>query len=141
MYLPDINVWIALAFPQHEHYAAARVWFDGSSAGRPWHFCRFAQIGFLRLANNRKVFPQSAVTQDVAWKLYDDFLCQPRIAFAPEPPTLELMWRQFTQLPRFSPNTWNDAYLAAFAKAGGYEIVTFDNGFTQYPGLLCTILS
>jgi predicted nucleic acid-binding protein len=38
-------------------------------------------------------------------------------------------------------NVWNDAYIAAFAIAGGCEIVTFDQGFKQFPGLSCTILS
>jgi predicted nucleic acid-binding protein len=36
---------------------------------------------------------------------------------------------------------WNDAYLAAFAKAGKYEVVTFDKAFAQFPGIRYTILS
>ncbi len=141
MYLPDINVWLALAFPSHMHHNPARAWFDGAPTDRPCHFCRFTAMGFLRLANNPSVFPQAAVTQDQAWKLYDVILSNPRVEFAVEPPTLETSWRQFTGLPRFSPNAWSDAYLAAFALAGGYEFVTFDKGFKQFPGLSCTILS
>jgi predicted nucleic acid-binding protein len=30
---------------------------------------------------------------------------------------------------------WTDAYLAAFATAGGYRLVSFDAGFARYPGL------
>ncbi len=47
----------------------------------------------------------------------------------------------FTQGGTFSPNVWNDAYLAAFAMAGGYELVSFDKGFAQFSGLKCTILT
>jgi hypothetical protein len=30
--------------------------------------------------------------------------------------------------------------LAAFALAGGFEVVTFDAGFRQYQNLACTVL-
>ncbi|MSR33152.1 MAG: hypothetical protein EXR99_16840 [Gemmataceae bacterium] len=66
MYLPDINIWLALAFSSHQHHKPARAWFDELSAGRLCHFCRFTQKGFLRLANNPNIFPQAAVTQDQA---------------------------------------------------------------------------
>ncbi len=41
----------------------------------------------------------------------------------------------------FTPKLWNDAYLAAFARAAGYTLTTFDKGFSRYPGLVCEILS
>jgi toxin-antitoxin system PIN domain toxin len=141
MHLPDINVWLALTFLAHVHHNSARSWFDGLPGDRRCYFCRFTQQGFLRLANNPKVFAQVAVAQDVAWKLYDAIVSDPRIEFASEPPLLEPIWRKFTGLPRLSPNTWSDAYLAAFALAGGYEVVTFDKGFNQFSALSCTILS
>lgn len=141
MHLPDINVWLALTFVTHVHHNSAQSWFDGLPGDRRCYFCRFTQQDFLRLANNPKVFPQAAVTQDVAWKLYDTIVSDTRIEFASEPPLLEPIWRQFTGLPRFSPNAWSDAYLAAFALAGGYEVVTFDKGFAQYKNLRCKILS
>jgi predicted nucleic acid-binding protein len=34
-----------------------------------------------------------------------------------------------------------DAYLAAFAIAGGHQLVTTDKGFAQYPGLSLHVLS
>jgi predicted nucleic acid-binding protein len=65
----------------------------------------------------------------------------PRIAFAGEPACIEGHWRTFSQGHTFSPKLWNDAYLAAFAVGGNYDIVTFDAGFRQFPGLSCTMLS
>ena len=35
---------------------------------------------------------------------------------------------------------WNDAYLAAFALAGGFQVVTFDQGFSKFAGVNCLIL-
>jgi uncharacterized protein len=141
MVLPDINVWLALTFLSHVHHHSAKSWFDALPGDRRCCFCRFTQQGFLRLANNPKAFPQDAVTQDRAWKLYDTIESDPRIEFATEPPQLEPIWRQLTGYPRFSPNAWSDAYLAAFAVAGGYELVSFDQGFKQFFGLNSTILS
>ncbi len=140
MHLPDINVWLALAFPAHQHHNPTRTWFNGAPANRACHFCRFTQMGFLRLANNRSVLPSAAVTQDQAWKVYDHFLSHPRVGFAAEPATLETHLRQFTQGQQFATKLWNDAYLAAFALAGGYEVVTFDRGFTRFPGVSVTQL-
>jgi predicted nucleic acid-binding protein len=62
------------------------------------------------------------------------------VSFAHEPADLELHWRNFTQGQRSSPKIWTDAYLAAFAQAGGYGLATFDKGFTQYQGLKAIIL-
>lgn len=140
MHLPDINVWLALAFPAHVHHLPAQAWFGAVPADRPCHFCRLSQLGFLRLANNPKVFPAAAVAQDQAWKLYDLLLVNPRVGFAVEPAGLETIWRSFTQSSQFAPNAWADAYLAAFAIAGGYELVTFDKAFTRYTGLTVTVL-
>ena len=140
MFLPDINVWLALAFPSHVHHVPALAWFNNSPAERLVYFCRYTQRGFLRLANTPRVFPQDAVTQDQAWALFDRFLADPRIEYASEPSTLETSWRQLTQLPQHLPNTWNDAYLAAFGITGNYEVVTFDKGFARFSGLKVTIL-
>ena len=141
MYLPDINFWLALAFIAHVHHRSAHRWFDGLRICRCF-FCRFTQHGFLRLANNPRAFPLIAVTQVEAWKLYDTFVSNPRIDIASEPLTLETFWRQFTQLPQFSPHGWSDAYLAALSRRPPiFELVTFDKGFSQYRNLHLTILS
>lgn len=139
MYLPDVNFWVALAFGKHSHHPSAKAWFDGL-ADETCHFCRLTQQGFLRIANNPR-FVSGAVPMAEAWRLFDVALGDPRIAFAQEPPQLEALWRTYTQRRAFSPNVWADAYLAAFAAAGGYEVVTFDHGFTQFASLQATILT
>jgi toxin-antitoxin system PIN domain toxin len=139
MLLPDVNVWLALVFNAHVHHPLALAWFN-SLTDETCHFCRLTQLGFLRLANNPKVFPNDAVSVAVAWQLYDTTLTDPRVSFAAEPAGLEAAWRQFTHGQQFSPKLWNDAYLAAFAQAGGHEVVTFDQGFAQYAGVALKLL-
>jgi uncharacterized protein len=139
MFLPDVNLWLALAFDKHVHHLVAKNWFGGIPDG-DCSFCRMTQQGFLRLATNPKVLGSEAVTLADAWRLYDRLLSDPRVAFALEPEGIEPLWRGHTRATLFSPNVWNDAYLAAFAQAVGYGLVTFDRGFAKFAGLACTIL-
>lgn len=140
MHLPDVNVWLALTFDSHVHHPAAKTWFDGLPSSAVCFFCRLTQLGFLRLATNRSVFGKHAVTLPEAWQKYDTFMSDPRVAFAEEPADLENHWRSFTQRRTFSPQVWNDAYLAAFALAGTLELVTFDKALTQYANVSCIVL-
>lgn len=139
-YLPDVNVWLALAFRQHGHHAAANRWFEATERDALFCICRMTQQGFLRLATHPKVLGSKAVTLPDAWHLYDSILKDPRVFFGAEPRNIETQWREWTQTPQFSPHIWNDAYLAAFAQTADLEIVTFDHGFVQFPNLKVTFL-
>jgi uncharacterized protein len=140
MYLLDVNVWLALAFDTHVHHTVAKNWFDGLPTGR-FFFCRMTQQGFLRLATDPRVLRSDAVTLADAWKMYDAMHRDARITCCDEPVGTEILWRGYTQGDTFTPKVWNDAYLAAFARAGVYELITLDQGFTRYTNLKCTILS
>jgi uncharacterized protein len=140
MLLPDVNVWLALTFDSHVHHPAAKRWFD-ALAGQLCLFSRITQQGFLRLATNPKVFGSHALTMPQAWQKYDLLQSDPCVSYADEPTNLEAHWRSFTQLKSYSTNVWADAYLAAFALAGDWEMVSFDKGFAQYSGVRCTILT
>jgi toxin-antitoxin system PIN domain toxin len=139
MFLPYVNVWIGLAFDFHDHHAAANAWYEGSSEA--CYFCRWTQQGFLRLATNPAALGTEAVSLREAWQLYDAILSDPRAGFAEEPPAVETHWRAYPQRRTFSPKVRSDAYLAAFAEAASFEIVTFDKGLRQYKGARCTVLS
>jgi uncharacterized protein len=140
MRFPDINVWLALTFDSHVHHSAAKTWFDGLADDAVCYFCRLTQQGFLRLATHPIALGKDALTLSDAWQKYDLMLTDSRISFAAEPPDLELQWRAFTQNQSFSPNVWNDAFLSAFAVAGGFELVTFDRGFVRFQNIVTTIL-
>ena len=95
----------------------------------------------MRLASNPSVFKKDAVSLIEAWRIYDRISCDPRVAYASEPAMLESLWRTNTQRRSFSPNFWNDAYLAAFARAGNLQLISFDQGFLQFDKLDCRILA
>ncbi len=52
IYLPDVNVWIALAADKHIHHSVAKRWFTNIQADQVL-FCRITQLGFLRLLTNK----------------------------------------------------------------------------------------
>src|SRR5437016_13456599 len=96
MFLPDINVWLALAFARHPHHPTAKDWFE-SLPRAGCSFCRITQQGFLRLATNPKAFGDEAVSLVEAWRKYDAFLNDPRVVFTEEPAGLEKHWRAYTR--------------------------------------------
>lgn len=140
MHLPDINFWLALTFESHEHHESAKAWM-ASALAESCSFCRVTQMGFLRLSTNRKVFPLDALPLNEAWRAYDKLLSDERVAFAEEPEDLEASWRDATWRKTFSTNLWSDAYLAAFAQAADWEVVTFDQAFAQFKDVRSTILT
>jgi uncharacterized protein len=140
MFLPDINLWLALAFASHVHHKPASDWFDALQDDR-CAFSRMTQQGFLRLATNPKAVGADVLSLTEAWTIYDTFHKDPFVTFVGEPEGVEPLWRGYTEHQSFSHKVWNDAYLAAFARAAGYELITFDKGFSRYAGLKHTILS
>jgi uncharacterized protein len=130
-YLADVNVWIALTNPAHQHRVVASEWLS-ESAPDPIVFCRTTQKGLLRLLTNRHVMGVNLLTAEGAWDVYDDLFKTGRVRFASEPSGLERAWREATRHPHAGPNFWTDAYLAAFATAAGYTVVTFDQGFKRH---------
>jgi toxin-antitoxin system PIN domain toxin len=131
-YLPDVNVWLALAVAEHMHHSPARRWFE--SAGNDMiAFCRVTEMGLLRLLTNSRVLGADALTPARAWNVQDGFYKNSRIVFAAEPRGIETSWRALTATRSSGVNFWTDAYLAAFASAAGDAVVTFDKGFRAYP--------
>jgi uncharacterized protein len=140
IFLPDVNVWVALVFDHHDHHATALSWM-AAIGGESLAFCRMTQQGLLRLATNGRVMREHVLTLSQAWAIYDRISADSRVFFAPEPLGIEGRWRQLTQAEQPSTHLWNDAYLAAFVACAGYEAVTFDRGFEQFKLERCTILT
>ena len=131
MHLPDVNLWLALAFEAHIHHPRALRWFDQTTPDS-CAFSRQSQSGFLRLATNPSVFKTEAASIPQAWSMFDQLLSDERVYFAPEPPGLEAVWRRYTEPHPYSHRVWSDAYLAAFAAIAGLTLVTFDQGFGKF---------
>jgi len=126
---PDLNVWLALSYERHVHHSVARKWFHELPADARMCFCRFTQIGLLRLLTTDAVMGGDEVlSQSEAWHVYDRWLEDERILFVAEPSTIEPSFRAVSQHKRPAPKDWADSYLAAFAAVAGLRLVTFDQG-------------
>ena len=126
---PDINVWVALTHAGHVHHDVASDWFASLESDVRFHFCRFTQLGFLRLLTAEAVMGEDVMKQPEAWAVYDRWIEDDRVGFLEEPPGIERRFRALTRLKSASPKTWADAYLAAFADTSQLTIVTFDRAF------------
>ncbi len=122
---PDINVWLALASSLHVHHQQAKRWY-GSLEDEDLVFCRFTQLGLLRLLTTQAVMGTATLTQRQAWHVYDAFLEDGGSRFLYEPRTLEDSFRTLSQRSSASPKDWADSYLAAFAHEIGAKLITFD---------------
>lgn len=144
MILCDSNVWLALALSKHAHHTAARDWLGTVEEPASVLFCRATQQSFLRLLTNPSVlapYGNSPLTNREAWSAYEAFLADDRIAFrADEPVGVEPFWKELAARKTASPKLWMDAYLAAFARAGRYSMVTTDAAFRQFQGLDLLVL-
>ncbi len=142
--LTDSNVWLALALSQHEFHGAASAWLADRKTPEVALFCRSTQQSFLRLLTTHAVLAHyeiPPVSNKAAWQIYESFLADDRVSWVEEPPELEFHWKKLAGATKASPKLWMDAYLAAFAIAGGYPLVTTDKAFRQFKGLNYLVLS
>lgn len=134
---PDVNVWIALTYRGHIHYASARGWLDSLPDDCELYFCRFTQLGFLRLLTTAAVMGNKVLSQAGAWSVYDDWLENGRAAYLEEPPSVETIFRSFSKSLQPAPKDWGDSYVSSFAQASGLGLVTFDQALQRRtPGSL-----
>lgn len=123
---PDVNVWLALVHGIHPHHQAARAWGESLDNEAAAYFCRFTQLGLLRLLTNESAMGDDVLTQSQAWKQFDALLASPGNRMMDEPHGIDPVFRQNTDRNEASTKQWADGYLAAFATAAGIQLVTFD---------------
>jgi uncharacterized protein len=143
VFLCDSNIWLALALSKHVHHTAARDWLESTKATASVFFCRVTQQALLRLLTNSSVlgpYGNPPLTNRQAWSAYEAFLADDRIAFQDEPSGIEPLWKALAVRGSASSKLWMDAYLAAFALAGRYSMVTTDAAFRQFRGLDLLVL-
>jgi len=128
---PDINVWIALSFRRHKHYTSANTWLHSIPDDADLCFCRFTQLGFLRLLTTSSVMGTQVCSQEIAWETYDRWLTEGNAIYVEESPSLEHIFRSLSRSMQASPKEWADSYLSAFAQSSGFRLVTFDQALGQ----------
>jgi predicted nucleic acid-binding protein len=114
------------------HSDAAWSWFSRQEDNR-FFFCRFTQIGLLRLLATSAVMGKDVRTIGEAWKVYDRWLEDSRVGIRPEAVELDRAFRAATR-PVFrlsSPKALGDSYLLAVSKVTDATLVTFDRGLAS----------
>jgi len=137
--LCDVNCLLAFCYDRHVHHPTALTWLE-SQVELSVVICRVTQLSLLRLLTNPSVMDKDVCSLKQAWAIYDTLMGDERFDFTSEPMDLEQHLRRYTVGERVSPKLWQDAYLAAFARAAKLHLVTFDGGFQQYEGLRLTLL-
>jgi toxin-antitoxin system PIN domain toxin len=138
-FLPDVNVWLALASRRHVYNVIAAQWFQSVGENEA-AFCRITQMGFLRLLTNHHAMGIDVVGQVAAWQVYGELTRDFRVRFVPEPVGLEQRWQQFTQESRATTNLWTDAYLAGLAQLRDLCVVSLDKAFDRHNGVQVLLL-
>ena len=140
--LADVNVWLATLVAAHPHHKAATGWWksDMLPAGQHVALCRMTQLGLLRLLSNESVMGPQRMDHGRAWELVGDLTAQENVDVLDEPTGVDRHLAGLSARGGSSPGFWSDAYLAAFALAGGHRFATFDRGFLRFDGLDVVLL-
>jgi len=111
------------------HSDAAWTWFSREGDSR-FLFCRFTQLGLLRLLATSAVMGQDVRTIGQAWKVYDRWLEDSRVGIRQGPFELDAAFRAATRsVSRLSsPKALGDRYLLAVSQVTDATLVTFDRG-------------
>ena len=121
--LLDVNVLVALAWPNHVHHDAARLWFKESRSSG-WATCVLTEAGFVRVSCNpsavqRAVTPHDAIALLRRMKALESHSFWPMARSVPEldPEIVEQLqgYRQLT-----------DAVLLSLAMQHGGQLATLD---------------
>lgn len=132
--LPDVNVWVALASPDHPHHRRAVTYWrnevDGSVS-----FITQTALGLVRLLTNSAVRGTAVLDVQGAWQLYRAWRQDPAVTFTHEPARCQIELDRYVVAGCVRPRTWSDAYLAAFARSAEMRLVSFDADFAGFSGI------
>jgi hypothetical protein len=93
IFLPDVNVWLALVYAQHTHAVAARAFVEAEQMPE-LALCRVTQMALLRLATSAAVMGEDVMKPAAASKMLDLSGRQEGVVFAREPDNIDVVWRE-----------------------------------------------
>lgn len=123
-YLLDVNVLIALAWPNHTEHERVQEWFAKERA-RGWATCLVTQLAFIRVSSNPTV--PHHVSPPVAQRYLSEITALPDHSFWAEPAN----GYAHAAFRHTMPNTGThrsvtDGYLATLALIHGGRLATLD---------------
>jgi len=125
--LLDINVLIALSWPNHPFHSAATRRMDGSR--ERWATCALTQLGFIRISSTASANPSPKTPAEAA-ALLAMMTSDPLHVYIEslEPPAKTWMQRAH------GASQVTDAYLLALAERHGATFLTFDRKLAALAG-------
>lgn len=125
IHLLDVNVLVALAWPNHAHHRLAKEWRN-AHAGQGWATCPLTQTGFVRVSSNRKIIPE-ARSPKRAIRLLGRLIADESHIFWND--DLMMTESEFIALEGLRGHKQiTDAYLLGLAIRNSGKLVTFDVG-------------
>ena len=126
--LLDVNVLLAIAWPNNTNHASATAWFEEAQEDG-WATCVITEAGFTRISCNQTVV-QHRVTPREALGVLSDLIARPNHTFLP-------LDQSLTPLPPAirdrltGAGQITDAILLAAAIRHNCQLATFDAGLTN----------
>ena len=128
--LLDVNVLLAMAWPNHQFHVAA---IEALSSRNRWATCALTQLGFIRLSSNPAAIATAKSPQEAAALLARLVADSLHIYLDSLPAPASEGWRDaFAMLLGHQQVT--DAYLLKLAAANNAVIVTFDRRLESLAG-------
>lgn len=128
VFLPDVNLLVAIAWPNHLHHRQARAWFV-VHADRGWATCRLVELGFLRVSMR-----QDVVGSDMPWETVHGTLrtyCSDQKHHYWLDDSSPFDWPSWLQIRIQGNRQVSDAALVHTAIVNGGVLATIDSGITS----------
>ncbi|HWH97831.1 MAG TPA: TA system VapC family ribonuclease toxin [Pseudolysinimonas sp.] len=125
-HLLDLNVLIALAWPQHVHHERVHAWF--ATLTTTWMTTPITELGFVRLSTNPSVVTHRVSMND-ALAMLAAMRGVPGHAYLQDTSTLAAPVISLAALATSRQVT--DAHLVNLAAASGARLATLDRGIEQ----------
>ena len=126
--LLDVNVLIALAWPNHVHHDAARSWFTERRRSG-WATCPLTEAGFVRVSCNASAVQRTVTPREAIALLRRLRHLEAHSFWVLESSMVELPDEVLARIQGYRQIT--DAVLLAAAMRRGGELATFDTGLAS----------
>jgi uncharacterized protein len=128
VHLFDVNLMIALAWPQHVHHGAAHAWF-AAGGHEAWATCPTTALAFIRISSNPKIIPDAVAPRE-AVEMLKRLAAQPGHEFwVDEVVPAEAV--TFASPAFVGHRQVTDGYLLALVTRRGGKLATFDDGLAE----------
>lgn len=126
--LLDVNLLIALAWPNHVHHEPALKWFQRNQRNG-WATCPVTQSGFVRVSSNRSVMPTAKTPQEAILLLRRIVALEHHRFWTDETSLADSEFVDTRKLVGYRQIT--DAHLLAVALKNSGRLATLDAGIRE----------